>query len=86
MIYSGVIPLLLALLLDLLLGDPPNRCHPVAWMGTAIGLLRRRAPHWHSWPALLYGAMLVVGGILVVSLIGIVVEQLLQRLPLPLYW
>jgi adenosylcobinamide-phosphate synthase len=86
MLYSGVIPLLLALLLDLVLGDPPNRCHPVAWMGTVIGLLRRRAPRWSNRSALLYGAMLVVGGILVVSLMGIVVEQLLQLLPLPLYW
>ena len=44
MIYSGVMPLLLALLLDLVLGDPPNRYHPVAWMGAVIGLTRRCAP------------------------------------------
>ena len=86
MLYGSVIPLLLALLLDLVLGDPPNRCHPVAWMGTVIGLLRRRAPRWHSWSALLYGAMLAVGGIIVVSIIGIVVEALMQLLPLPVYW
>ena len=30
MLYSGVIPLLLALLLDLVLGDLPNRYHPAA--------------------------------------------------------
>ncbi len=44
MLYSGLVPLLLALLLDLVLGDPPNRYHPVAWMGTVIGLTRRAAP------------------------------------------
>ena len=27
-------PILLALLFDLLLGDPPNRFHPTAWMGS----------------------------------------------------
>jgi adenosylcobinamide-phosphate synthase len=86
MIYGGVMPLLLALLLDLGLGDPPNRCHPVAWMGAVIGLLRRLARRWHRVPDLLYGAMLGVGGIIAVSLIGIVIERLLHLLPLPWYW
>jgi adenosylcobinamide-phosphate synthase len=85
-IYSGVIPLLLALLLDLVLGDPPNRYHPVAWMGAAIGLMRRGAPRQHYVLALLYGAGLVVGGALVVSIIGIGMHELLQFLPLPWYW
>jgi adenosylcobinamide-phosphate synthase len=85
-LYSGVIPLLLALLLDLVLGDPPNRYHPVAWMGAALGRTRRRAPLRHHVLALLYGAAVVVGGVMVVSIIGTVVETLLRRLPLPWYW
>ena len=48
-----------------------------------IGLLRRRATQWHHWSALLYGAMLAVGGVMVVSIIGIVVEALLQLLLYP---
>ena len=56
-LYSGVIPLLLALLLDLVLGDPPNRYHPVAWMGAALGMTRRRAP-----PASCVGPALRCGG------------------------
>lgn len=28
--------IVLALLIDLLLGDPPDAYHPVAWMGIAI--------------------------------------------------
>jgi adenosylcobinamide-phosphate synthase len=28
--------LVVALLLDLTLGDPPNRFHPVTWMGHAV--------------------------------------------------
>ena len=86
MIHSGLIPLLLALLLDLVLGDPPNRYHPVAWMGAAIGMARRSAPPRHYLLALLYGAGLVVGGGVVVSIIGIVIHELLQLLPLPWYW
>jgi adenosylcobinamide-phosphate synthase len=31
-----------AVLLDLVLGDPPNRYHPVAWMGRLIGFLDER--------------------------------------------
>ncbi|MHB9004054.1 MAG: adenosylcobinamide-phosphate synthase CbiB, partial [Coriobacteriia bacterium] len=31
----------LALSLDLLLGDPPNRFHPVAWLGSLIGFVER---------------------------------------------
>ena len=33
-----------ALLLDLALGDPPGRWHPVAWMGTLLGRARSAAP------------------------------------------
>jgi adenosylcobinamide-phosphate synthase len=86
MLYSGMIPLLLALLLDLVLGDPPNRYHPVAWMGAAIGMARRLAPRRHSLLALLYGAAVVVGGVMVVSIIGIVMEAFVQLLPPPWYW
>jgi len=86
-IHGGLIPLLLALLLDLVLGDPPNWCHPVAWMGTAIGMARRLVPRRHHLLALLYGAALVVGGVMMVSIIGIIVDKaLLQFLPLPWYW
>ena len=44
MLDSALVPLLLALLLDLALGDPPDRYDPVAWMGTVIGLTPRAAP------------------------------------------
>ena len=86
MIDSGLIPLLLAILLDLVLGDPPNRYHPVAWMGAGIGVTRRLAPRCGRCLPLLYGAGVVVGGAVVVGIIGIVVEALLQLLPLPGYW
>jgi adenosylcobinamide-phosphate synthase len=36
--------LLLAVALDLLVGDPPNRWHPVAWIGRLVTLGRRLAP------------------------------------------
>src|SRR5712692_2446460 len=82
---SGLIPLLLALLLDLVLGDLPNRYHPVAWMGTGIGLARPLAPQGR-WQACVYGAVVVIGGAMLVGVIGVVVEEVLHLLPRPLYW
>lgn len=45
-----------AVLADAMLGDPPSRFHPVAWMGSWIGLLRKMAPQRGPLADLLYGA------------------------------
>jgi len=55
--------LALAIALDLLVGDPPNRWHPVAWLGSAIALGRRRAPRTAE-------ALVVHGGVLIVLVAG----------------
>ena len=83
---GGLLPVLLALLLDLVLGDPPNRYHPVAWMGAGIGVTRRLAPRGGRCRPLFYGAAVVIGGAVVVGMIGVVVEKSLKLLPLPWYW
>jgi adenosylcobinamide-phosphate synthase len=76
----------LALLFDLIAGDPANRYHPVAWMGTAIQAARHRAPRGgRLWP-LTYGALLVLGGAAVVASLGRMLEHVLSLLPLPLHW
>ena len=36
--------LVLALLLDLALGEPPNRLHPTVWMGKTVSVAERMAP------------------------------------------
>ena len=54
-----MILLLLAVALDLLTGDPPNRWHPVAWIGHLLTLGRRRAPSRPEDLAL-YGSFLVL--------------------------
>lgn len=51
--------LALAVALDLLLGDPPNRWHPVAWIGRLIAQGRRLAPSRPEDLAL-YGSFLVL--------------------------
>ncbi len=55
--------LFLALTLDLLLGDPPNRFHPTAWMGNLIRFLLRFRPYGNSTSEFLYGIFTLVIGI-----------------------
>ena len=54
--------LILALLLDLALGEPPNRLHPTVWMGKTVALAERVAPGPQSRPAvqLLVGAAMAL--------------------------
>jgi cobalamin biosynthesis protein CobD/CbiB len=41
---EGLSILLLALLIDILFGEPPRVIHPVVWMGKAISFWQRFAP------------------------------------------
>ena len=52
--------LFLAVGLDLLLGDPPSRIHPVAWLGWLIALGRRLSARVPGELLVLYGALLIV--------------------------
>ncbi|MEE9149489.1 MAG: cobalamin biosynthesis protein [Candidatus Tectomicrobia bacterium] len=85
-LIAAPLSLVVALVLDQLLGDPPNRLHPVAWMGTAIGVARRWAPRQGRWLPLLYGAGVVGAGVVVVACVGFLVQQLFLVLPWPLPW
>lgn len=49
---------LLAVLLDRLMPEPPNRIHPVVWMGRAIAALERIAPQRPA-AAFLFGSAIV---------------------------
>ena len=56
--------LLIALVLDLGIGDPPTRFHPVGWLGRGIALLWRRRPRGGKLKLFLWGALIVVFGLL----------------------
>ncbi len=43
-----VLVVLLALLLDLVFGEPPNRLHPTVWMGKTVAVAERLAPGPHA--------------------------------------
>jgi adenosylcobinamide-phosphate synthase len=80
------IVLALALSMDALLGDPPNRYHPVAWMGSAIGYAQRGAPEQGARDRLVYGGLIASGGTILVAAIGWVLAWVLLRLTHPLRW
>lgn len=73
--------ILLALLIDLTVGDPPNRFHPVAWMGNLIAWAQRPAPKTGHRAQFLYGVGLVGGGALLVAGSGWRLARGLERLP-----
>lgn len=78
--------LCLALLLDLLVGDPPNRYHPVAWMGSAIVSARKHAPKDGEWRQFAYGTLLVSLGATVVAGFGYLAEWSVIHLAKPWRW
>jgi len=63
--------LALAVLLDLSLGEPAGRWHPVTWIGGLIRLLRRIGPRGGA------AALLVYGGVLMGVVIGVVAGAVL---------
>ena len=54
--HLGAVVLLLALVLDCILGEPPDMLHPVVWMGKLIALLERLFPMGGNTASLLAGA------------------------------
>src|SRR5712692_279108 len=78
--------LVTALLLDLLCGEPPNRYHPVAWMGTVIAVLRKYAPMQNSLGQFAYGGAISPGGALFLAGAAQRLLRVLDNLPSPLNW
>lgn len=65
--------LLLALLFDILFGEPPQVIHPVVWMGKLIGLFVSRAPHSHRK---MYGFFMVFFCVGIAIFAGLVIISL----------
>jgi adenosylcobinamide-phosphate synthase len=73
----------LALVLDTLLGDPPNRFHPVAWMGQIIAVAWKNAPRRGRLAPLAYGLGLAAGGAGAIAGIAYGLERSTGSLPVP---
>ncbi|GIV99080.1 MAG: cobalamin biosynthesis protein CobD [Roseiflexus sp.] len=66
--------LLLALAVDLVLGDPPNAWHPVALMGQWMRLGERLAPH-DAAQRLVWGGAWLAGGIALTGFVAALLPQ-----------
>ncbi|MEN6409336.1 MAG: adenosylcobinamide-phosphate synthase CbiB [Anaerolineaceae bacterium] len=77
---------LFAFLFDLLLGDPPNRFHPTAWMGKLIACWGRFRPHNKPAAEFISGAALILVGITLTGAVGYALTKLGNALPVPLNW
>lgn len=71
--------ILLALLFDRWLGDPPSRFHPVAWLGWWIGNIRVRAPQSGAASRFIYGALAIGGSALALGGVACRLQRLWQR-------
>lgn len=60
--------LALALVLDTVFSEPPNRFHPVAWLGKLIALQERLAPRSGGKAQLVYGIAIVLADVAAFSL------------------
>jgi adenosylcobinamide-phosphate synthase len=69
-----------ALALDLAFGDPPNRWHPVAWLGRVIATARRRLAHGSPPWLLVVGGGVTIGVAIIAAASGIFVVRLASSL------
>ncbi len=76
--------LLLAVLLDLVFGEPPNRWHPVAWIGRLVSAGRALVPRGSATDLAIYGTFLLL--IVVSAAIAgtLVLQHVFSLLPVPL--
>jgi adenosylcobinamide-phosphate synthase len=59
---------IIALMIDIVFGELPNSFHPVAWLGKLISVESRRTPRHGKWPQLVYGTIMVIFTIAVITL------------------
>lgn len=76
-------PILFSLLIDLLLGDPSNRFHPTAWMGSFIAFLMRCRwrPHGNRFAELAYGIFILIAGLTLTISAGLAISFAANLLP-----
>jgi adenosylcobinamide-phosphate synthase len=80
----ALVPMALAVGLDLALGEPPNRVHPVAWIGAGLMAARRRLPTRGRVIPLFCGAGLMAIGVGLAVGLGRLIGLGLAQLPRPI--
>jgi adenosylcobinamide-phosphate synthase len=76
---ADLVAVLVAVGLDLATGDPPNRVHPVAWLGRLVAAGRRRFGAGSPSRLLAHGAALTIGVASIAALAGWGVTRIAAR-------
>jgi adenosylcobinamide-phosphate synthase len=71
----NVFVLILAVVIDWLIGDPPNVFHPVAWFGRIAQVMERRTPRDNPRAEFLYGAGITASGIALAAFPALAIER-----------
>ncbi|MGV3482924.1 MAG: cobalamin biosynthesis protein [Planctomycetaceae bacterium] len=71
--------LVTAFAIDLIAGDPPNRFHPVAWLGSVVANARRRAPAIGNLKRFMFGSTFLALGVACMAWLGWSLEKLCQQ-------
>jgi len=72
---------ILAIAGDASFGDPPNRFHPVAWMGTIVMAVQRVTPVRGKVRRFLSGLLLVSTGVIAIAVLGWWLQRGLRACP-----
>jgi hypothetical protein len=80
-VAGGVLPIVIAGVLDRWWGEPPLRAHPVRAIGRLLDLLGRGVPMRPSRPALLHGGAAWLVGLVATTGIAVTVDGATARLP-----
>ncbi len=73
--------LIISLLLDALIGDPPNSFHPTAWMGNLIAFLLRFRPRGNRFTEFMFGTLILLAGLTLTIGAGLTLSFLASLLP-----
>ncbi len=82
----ALLTVIVALLVDRFIGEPPNALHPVVWMGKVISFFDRRISRGHPRRERFYGALMALTVILLFSLLVLLLMALVRDLLGLLVW
>ncbi|HSV41979.1 MAG TPA: cobalamin biosynthesis protein [Methanomassiliicoccales archaeon] len=82
----ALLTIIVALLIDRFIGEPPNALHPVVWMGRVISFFDRRISRGHPRRERLYGALMAFTVILLFSFLVLLLMALVRDLVGLLIW
>jgi len=74
----ALLTIILALLVDRFIGEPPNALHPVVWMGKAISFLDKRISRGHPRRERFFGILMALAVILLFSFLVLLLMALVR--------